>query len=64
LPTSLRTATRRLRGAEPPPPNGRPLPAQTWLRQPLHHGQRVYLNPRRLYFLRAGGTVEALFRAL
>ena len=41
-----------------------PLPAQTWLRQPLHHGQRVYLKPRRLYFLRTNGAVEALFRAL
>ena len=39
-----------------------PLPAQTWLRQPLQHGQRAYLNPRRLYFLRTNGTVEALFR--
>ena len=39
-----------------------PLPAQTWLRQPLQPGQRIYLNPRRLYFLRANGAVEALFR--
>ena len=39
-----------------------PLPAQTWLRQPLQTGQRVYLKPRRLYFLRADGAVESLFR--
>ena len=39
-----------------------PLPAQTWLRQPLQTGQRVYLKPRRLYFLRANGAVESLFR--
>ena len=37
-----------------------PLPAQVFRRQPLQTGQRVYIKPRQLYFLRENGTVDAL----
>ncbi|MFC0034465.1 hypothetical protein [Cardiobacterium valvarum] len=37
-----------------------PLAAQVFRRQALQTGQRVYIKPRQLYFLREGGTVEAL----
>ncbi|EHM52460.1 hypothetical protein HMPREF9080_02322 [Cardiobacterium valvarum F0432] len=37
-----------------------PLAAQVFRRQPLQTGQRVYIKLRQLYFLREGGTVEAL----
>ncbi|MDO4643727.1 MAG: ATP-binding cassette domain-containing protein [Cardiobacteriaceae bacterium] len=39
-----------------------PLPAQVFLRHPLHNGQRVYIKPRCLYFLRDNGVVDPLFR--
>ena len=37
-----------------------PLPAQVFRRQPLQTGQRVYIQPRQLYFLRENGTGDAL----